>query len=198
MPSQRFTLILAVLLLAVVVLIAGSAGCISQPTVTVDDVRIGSLTPANTTLEVEIQITNPNSFDIPLKDVSFTISSVEAAGPRQLGAGATGPFTLAAKQTVNKTVLVTLDNRALLEAALAAVSARQTSMTFRVEGTVSGSVFGIVPVNVPFSYDRTVTLQQMLGMAGIQVGENEVRQVLGGVKTVVGGAIREIAGRIGG
>jgi LEA14-like dessication related protein len=185
------------LLLVAVLLVAGTAGCVSQPTVAVDSVRIGSLTPASTTLQVEIQVTNPNSFEIPLTNVSFTVSSVEASGTRLLGAGATGPFTLTPRQTVNLTVPVTLDNKALLEAALAAVRAGQTSMTFRVEGTVSGTAWGILPVNVPFSQDRTISLQEMLGLAGVQVGEDDVRMVIGGVKTVVGGVIREIAGRIG-
>jgi LEA14-like dessication related protein len=152
-----------------VLMIALAAGCLSQPTVVVESVRIGSLTPANTTLQVEIQVTNPNSFDVPLQNVSFTVSSVELSGPRRLGAGATGPFTLAARQTVNQTVEVRLDNEALLETALVTVRAGEDSMTFRVEGTVSGSIYGILPVNVPFSEERTISLQELVGMAGIPV-----------------------------
>lgn len=167
------------LLLACVLIIAGTAGCLSQPTVTVDSVQIGMLTPANTTLQVDVRITNPNSFDIPLQNVSFTVSSVEASGLRRLGAGATGPFTLPGRQTVTKTVPVVLDNEALLEAALVAVRANQDWMTFRVEGTVSGSIYGILPVNVPFSEERTITLQEIMGMTGVPVGESDVQRVLG-------------------
>lgn len=179
-----------VLVLAVILMIAGSAGCISQPAIVVQSVRIGSLTPANTTLQVGIQVTNPNSFDVPVQNVSFTVSSVEASGTRRLGAGATGPFVLPGRETVNRTVPVILDNEALLEAALVAVRANQSSMTFRVAGTVSGNAFGIISVNVPFEQDRTITLEEMLGMAGMPVGEQQVRQGLsvgaagaGGVST---------------
>ena len=117
--------LISVLVLAAILVIVGTAGCIAQPTVVVDSVRIGSLTPANTTLQVLVRITNPNSFDIPLQNVSFTVYSVEASGTRRLGEGATGPFTLPGRQTIDQTVPVTLDNQALLEAALVAVRAGQ-------------------------------------------------------------------------
>jgi LEA14-like dessication related protein len=183
MPRYRIT----VLVLAAVVTIAGTAGCVSQPAIAVENVQIETLTPANTTLQVEIQATNPNSFDIPLQDVSFTVYSVEASGPRRLGSGATGPFTLPGGRTVTQTVPVTLDNEALLEAALVAVRANQDRMTFRVEGTVSGSIYGIVAINVPFSQERTITLQEMVGMTGVPVGEDDVRRVLGPGTTVASG-----------
>ena len=59
-------------------------------------------------------------------------------------------------------------------------------MTFRVAGTVSGSVYGIVNVNVPFQQDQTIALQDLLGMAGMPVGEQQVQQALGTAKTVCG------------
>src|SRR5674476_1298693 len=171
--------LISVLVLAAILMIVGTAGCIAQPTVVVNSVRIGSLTPANTTLQVLVSVTNPNSFDIPLQNVSFTVYSVEASGMRRLGEGATGPFTLPGGQTIDQTVPVTLDNQALLEAALVAVRAGQSSMTFRVAGTVSGSVYGIVDVNVPFQQDRTITLHELVGIAGVPVNEQQVRQAFG-------------------
>ncbi len=179
-------------------MIMGTAGCIAQPTVAVTSVQIGSLTPASTTLQVLVSITNPNSFDIPLENVSFMVYSVEAAGLRPLGEGATGPFTLPGRQTIDKTVPVTLDNAALLQAALTAVRAGQDRMTFRVEGTVTGSLYGIVTVNVPFQGDRTITLQEMLGMAGVPVSEQQVQQAFGMARSVISGAIPGLTIRIGG
>jgi LEA14-like dessication related protein len=187
----------SVLVLAAVLMIAGTTGCIAQPTVAVQGVRVGTFTPANTTLQVEVEVTNPNSFDIPLKDVMFTVSSVEGGGTRHLGEGRTGPFTLPARQAILKNVPVTLDNQALLEAALATVRAGQDRITIRVSGTASGDVYGIVTVNVPFEQDRTVTLQELLGIAGVPVGEAEVRQVLGAVRTVAAGGAPEVTIRVG-
>jgi LEA14-like dessication related protein len=189
--------LISVLVLAAILMIVGTAGCIAQPTVVVDSVRIGSLTPANTTLQVLVRVTNPNSFDIPLQNVSFTVYAVEASGTRRLGEGATGPFTLPGRQTVDQTVPVTLDNQALLEAALVAVRAGQSSMTFRVAGTVSGSVYGIVNVNVPFTQDQTITLQEILGMAGMPVGEQQVQQAFGTAKTVVAGVMPAVKSLVG-
>lgn len=189
--------LLPVLVLASVLIIAGTAGCITQPTIVVDSVRIGSLTPANTTLQVHIRVTNPNSFDIPLQNVSFTVYAVDASGTRWLGEGTTGPFTLPGRQTVDRTVPVTLDNRALLEAALTAVRDGQDKMTFRVSGTVIGSVYGIVNVNVPFEQDQTLTLQEILGMAGVPVSEQQIRQGLGAAQTVASGGIPAVTIRIG-
>ncbi|NLX50322.1 MAG: LEA type 2 family protein [Methanospirillum sp.] len=170
--------------------IAGTSGCIAQPTVAVQGVRVGTFTPANTTLQVVVQVTNPNSFDIPIRDVAFTVSSVESGGVRRLGGGQTGPFTLLARQSIAKEEPVTLDNEALLEAALATVRAGHDRITFRVGGTVSGDVYKILTVNVPFEQDQTVTLQELLGMAGIPVSEQDVRQVLGAARTgASGGAV---------
>jgi hypothetical protein len=107
------------------------------------------------------------------------------------------PFTLPGRQTVDQTVPVTLDNVALLETALVAVRAGQSSMTFRVTGTVSGSVYGIVNVNVPFTQDQTITLQEMLGMAGMPVGEQQIQQAFGTAKTVVAGVIPAVKSLIG-
>ncbi|MEN6343494.1 MAG: LEA type 2 family protein [Methanospirillum sp.] len=182
----------SILVLAAILMIVGTAGCIAQPTVAVEGVRVGTFTPANTTLQVEVQVTNPNSFDIPLKDVTFTVSSVEAYGTRRLGDGRTGPFTLPARQSITKTVPVTLDNQALLQAALATVQAGQDRITVRVSGTISGDVYGILTVNVPFTQDQTILLQELLGMAGVPVTETQIRQVLGaarggpGITIVVG------------
>jgi LEA14-like dessication related protein len=189
--------LIPVLVLAAILMIVGTAGCIAQPTVAVNSVRIGSLTPANTTLQVHVSVTNPNSFDIPIQNVTFTVYSVEASGTRRLGEGATGPFTLPGRQTVDRTVPVTLDNQALLEAALVAVRAGQSSMTFRVSGTVSGSVYGIVNVNVPFTQDQTISLQELLGMAGLPVGEQQVRQAFSTARTVVAGVIPAVKSLIG-
>lgn len=189
--------LVSVLVLATILMIVGTAGCIAQPTVVVDSVRIGSLTPANTTLQILVRVTNPNSFDIPLQNVSFTVYSVEASGSRRLGEGATGPFTLPGRQTIDQMVPVTLDNQALLEAALVAVRAGQDRMTFRVTGMVSGSVYGIVNVNVPFQEDRTVTLQELVGMAGVPVTEQQVQQAFGTARTVVAGVVPAVKSLIG-
>lgn len=185
------------LVLAAILTIAGTAGCIAQPTVTVEGVLVGTFTPANTTLQVEVQVTNPNSFDIPLKDVAFTVYSVEANGMRRLGEGQTGPFTLPARQSITKNVPVTLDNQALLEAALATVRAGQDRITLRVNGTVSGDVYGIVTVNVPFEQDQTITLQELLGMAGVPVSEAEIRQALGAAQTVAVRGVPAVTIRVG-
>lgn len=185
------------LVLAAILTIAGTAGCIAQPTVTVEGVLVGTFTPANTTLQVEVQVTNPNSFDIPLKDVAFTVYSVEANGMRRLGEGQTGPFTLPARQSITKNVPVTLDNQALLEAALATVRAGQDRITLRVNGTVSGDVYGIVTVNVPFEQDLTITLQELLGMAGVPVSEAEIRQALGAAQTVAVRGVPAVTIRVG-
>lgn len=185
------------LVLAAILTIAGTAGCIAQPTVTVEGVRIGTFTSANTTLQVEVQVTNPNSFDIPLKDVAFTVDSIEANGTRRLGEGRTGLFTLPARQSITKNVPVTLDNQALLEAALATVRAGQDRITLRVSGTVSGDVYGIVTVNVPFEQDQTITLQELLGMAGVPVSEAEIRQALGAAQTVAIRGVPAVTIRVG-
>lgn len=181
-----------VLVLASILLITGTAGCIAQPSVAVESVRVGTFTPANTTLQVDVTVTNPNSFDIPISDVAFTVYSVETAGVRRLGEGRTGPFTLPARQAIRKTVHVTLDNGALLEAALVTVRAGQDRVTIRVSGTVTGDVYNILSVNVPFEQDQTLTLQELLGMAGVPVGEGDVRRILGAGQAVASGGIPPI------
>lgn len=168
-----------VLILAVLLAVIGITGCVSQPTVAIEGVRPGTVTPASTSLEVEVGITNPNPFEIPVKEVRFALSSVEGDGLRPLGTGYMGPFVLPADQVIHQNVPVTLDNRALLDAALAAVEAGRDRITFRVTGTVTGDLYGVTDVDVPFEQDRTVTLQEVLGATGVRVDEATVRTALG-------------------
>ncbi len=185
------------LVVAAVLAIAVASGCITQPTVAVEEVRVGTFTPANTTLQVGVQVANPNSFDIPLQDVAFTVCSVESGGLRCLGEGRTGPFTLPARQAISREIAVTLDNEALLEAALVAVRAGQDRMTFRVAGTVTGDLYGVVTVDVPFEQDRTVTLQELVRRAGLPVNEADVRQALGAARSVASAVLSGVTARAG-
>jgi LEA14-like dessication related protein len=185
------------LLVTALVITAGTAGCIAQPTVTVEGVQVGMFTPANTSLQVHVRVTNPNAFDIPVQDVSFTIHTVEGAGLRKLGEGRTGPMTLPAGQTISRAVPVILDNEALLEAALVTVRAGQDRMTFRVRGTVTGDLYGVVQVDVPFEHDQTVLIHDLLGAGGVPVDEAQVRQVLGVARGVANGGIPAVTIRFG-
>lgn len=185
------------LVIAAVLAIAVASGCIAQPTVAVEEIRVGTLTPANTTLQVGVQVANPNSFDIPLQDVAFTVYSVESGGLRRLGDGRTGPFTLPARQAISQEIAVTLDNEALLEAALVAVRAGQDRVSFRVAGTVTGDLYGVVTVDVPFEKDRTVTLQDLVRRAGLPVNEADVRQALGAARSVASAVLSGVTVRAG-
>lgn len=185
------------LVIAAVLAIAVASGCIAQPTVAVEEIRVGTLTPANTTLQVGVQVANPNSFDIPLQDVAFTVYSVESGGLRRLGDGRTGPFTLPARQAISQEIAVTLDNEALLEAALVAVRAGQDRVSFRVAGTVTGDLYGVVTVDVPFEQDRTVTLQDLVRRAGLPVNEADVRQALGAARSVASAVLSGVTVRAG-
>jgi hypothetical protein len=62
---------------------------------------------------------------------------------------------------------------------------------------VSGSIYGIVTVNVPFEQDQTITLQEMLGMAGMPVSEQQVQQVLGAGQTIMSSGVPGVTIRIG-
>ncbi len=189
--------LIPVLVLALLLAVVGAAASVAQPTVAVEGVQVGTLTPANTNLQVQVRVANPNVFDIPLKDVAFTVHSVESTGLRQLGAGQTGAFVLPAGQTNGRTVPVTLDNRALLEAALTAIRAGQDRLTFRVIGTVSGDVYGLATVNVPFEQDQTVTLRELLGMTGVRVDEATIRRALGAAQAIAIGGVPGITVRMG-
>ena len=185
------------LVVAAVLTIAVASGCIAQPSVTVEEVRVGTFTPANTTLQAVVQVVNPNSFDIPLQDIAFTVHSVESGGLRRLGEGQTGPFNLPARQTTSREIAVRLDNEALLETALVGVRAGQDRMTFRVDGTVTGNLYGLVTVDVPFVQDRTVTLQEVVQRSALPVSESEVREALGAVRTVASAVLSGVTVRTG-
>ena len=188
----RYLLPFLILILAVLLAVIIVAGSVSQPTVAIEGVRPVTLTPASTTLEVDVRITNPNPFEIPVKETQFTVSAVEGSALRTLGTGNMGPFMLPAGQSSRLNVPVTLDNRALLDAALAAVKAGQDQMTFRVAGTVTGDLYGITTVDVPFEQDRTVTLQEVVGATGVRVDEAAVRKALG----QAGPIVRDLAERL--
>jgi len=174
-----------VLVLAVLLAVIGMAGCISPPTVAIDGVRIGSVTPDSTTLLVEVGITNPNPLEIPVQEVRFTVGVVEGTGVRPLGTGNAGPFVLPAGRASRQQVPVTLGNRPLLEAARVAVGSGQDRITVRVSGTVRGDLYGLTTVDVPFEQDRVVTLAEVLGSAGVPVDGAALERALGQAAPVV-------------
>lgn len=183
-----------VLLMAVLLAVIGVAGCVSQPTVTIEEVRPGTVSPTSSDLVVEVGITNPNPFDIPVKEAKYTVSAVEGTTLRPLGTGHVGTFVLPAGRAIRQSVPVRLDNRALLDAALAAIEAGRDRVTFRVTGTVTGDLYGVTTVDVPFEQDRTVTLQEVLGANGIRIDEAVIREAL----DKAGPIARDLAARVRG
>ena len=143
-------------------LVLGCAGCaslIKQPRVALAEVAVESLTLSGATIQVQLEVENPNGFSLDARALEYTFYFQPAGGGgeedgdawRTLTSGRTvEAVNLPANGTVNVPVAIPFRFRALEEAATSLL--RDGTLRYRFEGAFTvGSPVG--DLRVPF--DRT-------------------------------------------
>ncbi len=138
-----------------------------EPEVSLEDVRLRSLSISSLELDVAIRVKNRNPLGVTVQEVPFTVLCRDCSAVRQIAAGNTGRVTISANDSTLITVPVRSDN-AILLAALAAL-ATQGSVQVTIKGT---AVIDAVLFNwsVPFEKTLPVTMEQV---AGSLAGESD-------------------------
>ncbi|MEJ2540326.1 MAG: LEA type 2 family protein [Gemmatimonadota bacterium] len=155
---------LRALRISVLLAIAGAcASLVKQPVVSLAEIQVASLGLSGATVEVTLDVTNPNSFDLDARAVEYTLFYLPAvdraaAGSdedwRTLAAGRTAePVTLPGNGVVQVPVAIPFTFRELGEAAGSLL--RDGTLRYRFQGAFTvGSPVG--ELRIPF--DRTGVL----------------------------------------
>jgi LEA14-like dessication related protein len=129
-----------------------------EPEVTLEDVKLCSLSISSLELDVAIRVQNRNPFGVTVKELPFKVLCKDCETTRQIATGNTGTITIPANDSILLQVPVKSDN-AILLAALAALAA---------QGSVKVTIKGMAVVDcvlfhwsIPFSKDLPVTMEQV-------------------------------------
>ncbi len=132
---------LSLLLLVGPLLAAGCATAYTRPEVTLQDVHVDRLGLTDGSLQVELDVMNPNVFTLNTEAVSYLVHVREADAPEdapwgQLGNGVFDePVTIAAKETKRVLIPVDFSYAALGSASVGLLRAK--ALEYRVTGTIT-------------------------------------------------------------
>lgn len=143
-------------------LLAGCAGNVfRQPVVTLEGVQVGGLGLRGGTLLVNIQVVNPNRFELSANELDYRLAVADpsASGDSAWIDFATGtydqPFSVAPRDTANVQIPVEFSYGGLGNAASTLL--RAGSFSYRAEGTVDVRT-PLGTYEVPFNRRGTVSL----------------------------------------
>jgi LEA14-like dessication related protein len=142
-------------LIAAMVLITGCSMLVKNPEIDVTNVAIQSTTLQEITLDVTLNVNNPNPAGITLKSVVFDIYYQQGNDWVMIGHGEGGPYDI--KPGMNEIVVpVTVTSSKLLGAGIGALM--KGDITLQIRGTAAPDIFGISP-KIPFSHTTTVPVK---------------------------------------
>lgn len=173
---ERRTLIILIIVLA---LVAGVAGCIllgPQPQVSVTGATVTSVNLSTLALSVTLTVTNPYPVSIPLKSTDYTIETKGREGPVILATGSQKGIMLNPGPT-EITLPVLVSNPVIIESVISVLTTGK--MEIGVSGSVTPDFFGIAPA-IPFHREiiTPVDTREILSGIGKEAGKMLVKTIL--------------------
>lgn len=140
-----------------------------EPAVTLEDVKITSISVSSLELDVAVRVQNKNPLGVTVKELPFRVLCQDCKTTKLVATGNTGRVTIPANDSILLQVPVKSDN-ALLLSALAAL-ASQGSVKVTITGTAVIDCI-LFHWSVPFSKDLPVTMDQLVNAVAKQKKEN--------------------------
>ena len=131
-----------------------------EPDVSLEDVRLRSLSISSLELDVAIRVKNRNPLGVTVQEVPFKVLCQDGSTSRQIAAGNTGRVTISANDSTLITVPVRSDNAILLAALAALATQGSVQVTIRGTAVIDAVLFGW---SVPFEKTVPVTMEQVAG-----------------------------------
>jgi len=129
-----------------------------EPVVTLEDVRLRTLSISSLELDVAIRVENNNPLGVTLRELPFTVLCQDADRTREIARGNTGKVQIAAKDSTLLHVPVTSENTILIGALAAFVTRGKVQVTIRGTAIIDCILFGW---SVPFTKTIPVTMEQV-------------------------------------
>lgn len=133
-----------------------------EPEVTLEDVKLQSLSLSSLELDVAIRVQNNNPLGVTLRELPFKVLCRDCETTREVGAGNTGRAMIAAKGSTLLHVPVKSDNTILLGALAALMTQGSVQVTIKGKAVIDCLLFGW---SVPFAKTLPVTMEQVTDTA---------------------------------
>ena len=131
---------------------------LSNPVITLEEVRLRKVSLSSIELEVLIRVENQNPLGITLRELPFTVLCSSGSAGQQLAYGNTGRVKIAARGSTQLCVPVRSQNIALIGALAAFVTKGGVLVTIRGTAVIDAILFGW---EVPFEKTLPVTMEQV-------------------------------------
>ena len=129
-----------------------------EPVVSLEEVKIRTLSLSSITLEVMIRVQNENSLGVTLRELPFTVLCSAGDQNQEIAKGNTGRVKIPAKGSTVLRIPVTSQNAALIGALATFVTRGGIQVTIRGKATIDCILFGW---SIPFSKTLSVTMAQV-------------------------------------
>jgi LEA14-like dessication related protein len=129
-----------------------------EPVVTLEDVRLRTLSISSLELDVAIRVENNNPLGVTLRELPFTVLCQDADRTREIARGNTGKVQIAATDSTLLHVPVRSENAILIGALAAFVTRGKVQVTIRGTAVIDCILFGW---SVPFTKTVPVTMAQV-------------------------------------
>jgi LEA14-like dessication related protein len=129
-----------------------------EPTVTLEGVRLRSLSISSLELDVAIRVQNDNPVGVTVRELPFVVLCRDTGRCRQIAAGNAGTVQIAAKAETLLHVPVKSDNAILIGALAAFVTLGSVEVTIKGKAVIDCILFNW---SVPFEKSLPVTMEQV-------------------------------------
>jgi LEA14-like dessication related protein len=129
-----------------------------EPVVTLEEVKLRSLSLSSLELEVAIRVQNANPLGVTIRELPFTVQCRAGDRDQQIAAGNTGRVKIAAGDSTLLHVPVRSQNAALIGALAAFVARGSVDVTIVGKAVIDCLLFGW---SVPFTKTMPVTMEQL-------------------------------------
>ncbi|MDP3564246.1 MAG: LEA type 2 family protein [Methanoregula sp.] len=131
---------------------------LSDPVVSLEDVRVRAFSLSSLDLEVLIRVENPNPLGITLRQLPFTIQYRQGDKQTEIASGDPGRTKISAKGSTVLHIPITSRNAALLGALASFLTRGSLQVTIQGTATIDALLFGW---SIPFSKTLPVTMEQV-------------------------------------
>jgi len=152
MQSRHIAIL--VIVIAITAVVAGFIITIQMPDVKVSGVEIANITPTDLTLNITLEIHNPNFFSVPIGRIVSNVTYLHSGGWEPLSDAHMDAFEITGGDT-KVTIPVHAKNANLIRAGFSLLIDRE--ITIQVEGTIEPSLLLYTP-KIPFSEVKTISI----------------------------------------
>ncbi len=132
-----------------------------KPTVSIDDIKVQSVSASEITFNVRVIVNNPNPFGIKAKKIVFDLYYKEGGEYKYLGHGEKQDVEIRAEGLTAIEIPVSVENKRLISAIIEL--GRQGNLELKASGSAYIDV-KVTTIEIPFETTKTISAEQFRGV----------------------------------